>query len=439
MFLDVAPYVSCLDLQVLNHLLDSLNLLNCKEKNVLVDVSAMDPRIKEIDSNIRNRLTKSHLPSSTKNVSLNKTNHNEKKLFSETIQTIPKFSPFCLDVLSFESSDEFDDKDQDEEEEKRNKLTSLLQKIQSMQSTKKNIKDAPLHTIEIKLIRPPLSQLPVPLALGLSDTKHSNKSKKRKNSSSLTHPKKKTHRSHPYKHIKKEVQNPSEKKYSDSTNSTNSTIIAHENENQEVMVDPSLNKTSTKYVHVRPFTMQKIGEMIEEEIKNYKASLISKQGKNSIEKRKHRAGITRDFYRWYFKHVTLFMDGYLYPHKELRKNYEEQSILYTLSSDYKLDFPYTREDLQQLSSLLSSYITEDIAFTDTKQTKIRNLILHYGILFQSYLDFMSCMDSEGKFNFVRTQWIQSLTEPPYNTFGKSNRMAIERALDQYKFRLSQPL
>ena len=135
------------------------------------------------------------------------------------------------------------------------------------------------------------------------------------------------------------------------------------------------------------------------------------------------------------KHVTLFMDGYLFPHKELRKHFEESSAIYLMSNQQSAFF--TKENVQELCVLLNSFITQDIALTNTKEIKIRNSISQYEIFFQSYLDFMSCMDAEGKFNFVHTKWIQALSEEPYDKFGKSTRMAIEKSIEAYKLPTSR--
>lgn len=181
---------------------------------------------------------------------------------------------------------------------------------------------------------------------------------------------------------------------------------------------------------VRQYTLTEIRESIEREIKKYKQRLEFKPGMTSVDRRKHSSVIKREFYKWYFDHITLFMDGYLFPHKELRKTFENQ--LANLSEQQTSPL-FLEQDLRELSQVLNSFITQDIALSDTKQTKIRNLIIHLGILFRSFLDFLSCLQSEGDFNSVKTQWIQSLSGLRYNQLGKSTLDLIEKSLQQYKF------
>lgn len=180
----------------------------------------------------------------------------------------------------------------------------------------------------------------------------------------------------------------------------------------------------------RQFILQQIQETIEHEIKIYKQRLELSSGRTSVDRRKDHSSIKREFYKWYFDQVTIFMDGYLFPHKDLRNQFEK----YTSSSPITIPAPlFSEEDIQELSTLLTSYVT-NISLSQTKQTKIRNLIIHLGILFRSFLNLTSCIESECNFNMAKTHWIQSLNEPPCNTLGRSARDTIEKTLLQYKFR-----
>lgn len=194
--------------------------------------------------------------------------------------------------------------------------------------------------------------------------------------------------------------------------------------------DHTMDLSANGMVLGKHFSLEQIRDSIEKEIKIYKQRLEFKPGMTSVDRRKHSSVIKRDFYRWYFEHVTDFMDGYLFPHKELRKHFEVANL--GQQSEHSPDF--TAQDLEHLSQILNSYVTKEIALSPTRQNKIRNRIIHLGILFRSYLDFMSCLESESRFNFTKGQWIQSIETTPYDKLGKSTRDAIKKSLEQYKFR-----
>jgi hypothetical protein len=190
--------------------------------------------------------------------------------------------------------------------------------------------------------------------------------------------------------------------------------------------------------------LDQIREQFEQEFVSYRQKLECKPGKGTlVDKRKHVGNVKRDFYNWFAQHIPMFMDNYLYPHRELRKDFELQSC--AIPNVYPV---FQKEDLDSLVSVLTEYseltdtmrISKTMGLSLSRQKKLRNQILHLSILFNSYLDFLHALKSDpsgAEFQRVKSQVIHTrLYDSSHDKLGKSARESVEKTLHQYRFRES---
>jgi len=195
------------------------------------------------------------------------------------------------------------------------------------------------------------------------------------------------------------------------------------------------------------FTLKMIQQTILTNLKTYQESLRFEPGMTSVDRRRHYSVIRKVFYLNYMKQVLEFMDGFLFPHKELRKLFESQLALLSKGLPLSAGFPpFTKQELQDLSRLLMSHITESLDLSEKRKTKIRNLILRLEVSFHSFLDFSHFIctqlkdgvtdKAEEDFAALKSRWthLVKIGKPPYNSLGKSTRDQIEKGFQYYKLK-----
>jgi hypothetical protein len=191
----------------------------------------------------------------------------------------------------------------------------------------------------------------------------------------------------------------------------------------------------------RQISLAKIQTEIEERLTQFKRDMDVKPGMSSGDKRKLTSTLKRKFYEWYRAKVMEYMDGYLFPKKLLRKTFEFHVAAQKRNGASHRFVPvFTSQDVQTLVDTLNSYITKDLDLSETKNTKLRNLIAERFILYQSFLDFALflakeyCTEDEETFQSMKQRWLHTLAEPHYKSLGSSKLEQTAKYLQQYKLR-----
>lgn len=183
----------------------------------------------------------------------------------------------------------------------------------------------------------------------------------------------------------------------------------------------------------REFTLEQINQAIQIEVAKYREKFKFGEHLKSAERRTKASEIKRVFYRWFMNHIDIFMNGYLYPHYNLRKAFEARQ---------KVAPCFQEMDILQLSEVLQKCIPH-LALSKPREKKIRNRIAHRCILYRSYLDFVrECLGNQQnqlvarqKLSSAKTKWLDFIQNMPHeDRLGKSTRDEILKALRQYRIK-----
>jgi hypothetical protein len=214
---------------------------------------------------------------------------------------------------------------------------------------------------------------------------------------------------------------------------------------EQVLPRPPIQTITLPYA--KQFSLQQIQDIITRELNNYHEKIRSlPPDMRSVDKRKHNSQVKKDFYFNYKKHVSIFMDGFLFPHKELKRTFESQLSLILKGEPTHPTFPpFTKLELQQVASILTRHV-DDLDLTPERKTKIYNLVKELQLLFASFLDFSLFLcnfikfpgateKTTQQFQQLKLKWIENLNKDPYKSLGDSTKNQIKKGFVYYKLKL----